>query len=116
MNRYTIPYFGNLRLYQIYVGVIEEFINTLNCSPKRVNNILVPLRSVFKYARRHGYCLINPMEDVANLKLDPPDIRPLTMDEVRNVCAATELHYQPFMRIAFFTGMRFGEIAALKSV
>lgn len=113
MNLHILPFFGNTPIQDISIGTVERFIDSLQCSPKRVNNILVPIRSVFKYAKRHGYIEDNIMEDVDNLKLDPPDIYPFSNDEVKKIILNTPAHYKPFVITAFITGMRFGEMAAL---
>ncbi|PIE59857.1 MAG: hypothetical protein CSA32_01820, partial [Desulfobulbus propionicus] len=115
MNRYVLPYFANKPIKEITPGNIDSFTDTLSCSAKRINNILVPVRSVFKFAKRQGYIENNIMDDVGYLKpKKKPQINPLNIDEVNAVIAATEPHYKPFMIIAFFSGMRFGEMAALK--
>ncbi len=51
---------------------------------------------------------------VANLKTDKPDINPLSMNEVNLFLDAVNPFYRNFFTVAFFTGMRFGEMAALK--
>ncbi len=114
VNLHVLPFFGNMQIESVNIPAVERFIDTLECGPKRVNNILVPVRSIFKYAKRHGYVVKNPMDDIDNLKVEPADIYPLDIEEVQAVITATPVHYQPFIIMAFFTGLRFGELAALK--
>lgn len=113
-NGYILPFFGNMPIKDIHVSTIEQFIDSLKCGPKRVNNILIPLRSIFSFAKREGLIAANPMVDVGNLKLQPAEIFPLTMSEVNRFLGVVPEHYRPFFEIAFYTGMRFGEMAALK--
>lgn len=113
MNRHVLPYFASQSISAITPGTIELFVETLNCSPKRVNNILVPIRSVFKHAKKHGYVESNIMDDVDNLKIDQPDIYPFSREEVMTIIENTPAHYKPFVVTAFISGMRFGEMAAL---
>ncbi len=54
------------------------------------------------------------MGDVKNLKREATDISPLSPSEVSLFLEHTPIHYKPFFTVLFFTGMRFGEIAALK--
>lgn len=61
---------------------VEEFMTTLTCSPKRINNILLPMRAVMKFALRAEIIDKNPMNLVDNLKTNKPTISPLSMDEV----------------------------------
>ncbi len=93
---------------------IEAFIAKLACSNKRINNLLVPMRSIFKMALKAGYIEKDPMALVSNLKTQKPEIQPLSMEEVRLVIDTVSPRYKNFFTIAFFTGMRFGEMAALK--
>ena len=56
----------------------------------------------------------NPMDRVKNLKTDKPDIYPLSMEEVRLFLDNVSPRYKNFFIVAFFTGMRFGEMSGLK--
>ena len=105
---------GNRCIRDITFLEIEAFIAGLTCSNKRINNILVPMRSVFKIAIRAGLVDRDPMALVKNLKAEKAEIAPLSMDEVRRFLDEVSWRYRPFFQIAFFTGMRFGEMAALK--
>ncbi len=114
MNCHILPYFGNMSIQSVTASDVDDFVRTLKCSPKRINNILVPVRSLFKMAKKKGYLTENIMLDVVNLKLEEPDIYPFSIDEIKCFLEKVEPHYQPFFTTAFFTGMRFGEMAALK--
>lgn len=46
MNYYILPEFGNTPIDRITFMDVEEFISDLECSPKRINNLLVPMRSI----------------------------------------------------------------------
>ncbi len=56
----------------------------------------------------------NIMLDVDNLKTEQSDIFPLDKSEIDVFLNGLHVHYQPFFQVAFCTGMRFGEMAALK--
>ncbi|MCE5262626.1 MAG: site-specific integrase [Deltaproteobacteria bacterium] len=114
MNTYLLPRFGNTPIAEITYLDIEEMISELECSAKRINNILVPLRSVFKLAYKNKYVKENIMLIVENHKINKPKIAPLSMDEVRRFLDHVNPFYRPFFTVAFFTGMRGGEMAALK--
>jgi len=114
MNYYILPHFGNMPISQIGFLEVEEFMAGLTCTPKRVNNILVPMRAVMRFALRAGLIEKNPMDLVMNLKTDKPDINPLSMDKVNLFLNVVDKFYLNFFTVAFFTGMRFGEMAGLK--
>jgi len=114
MNRYILPQFGNTPIREINYLDIKKFVSTLTCSKKGINNVLVPMRSVLKMAYLSEIVDKNPMDRVKNVKTDKPDIHPLSMDEVRLFLANVSPRFRDFFTIAFFTGMRFGEMAGLK--
>jgi integrase len=114
MNLYILPQFGNCPIKSISYLDIEEFKAGLNRSAKRINNILVPMRSVFTMAFKEGIIRDNVMARVDNLRIEEPTINPLSMDEVIKVLECVHPHYRNCLTILFFTGVRFGEMAALK--
>jgi integrase len=114
MNRYILPYFGNTPIGAITHLDIRKFMSGLTCTNKRKNNILVPMRSVIKMAFLSDIIDRNPMDKIKNLKIDKPDIHPLSMEEVRLFLSNVSSRYCYFFIVAFFTGMRFGEMAGLK--
>jgi integrase len=116
MNAYILNRFGNTPIDQISYLDVEEFISELDCTAKRINNLLVPLRGVFKMAFKSGLIKQNVMSMVENRKIERPQIRPLSMDEVRRFLACVNPVYQPFFEVAFFSGMRAGEMSGLKWV
>ena len=114
MNRYILPHFGNIPIKGINYLDIRKFVSTLTCSHKRKNNVLVPMRSVLKMAYLSEIIDHNPMDRIRNLKIDKPDIHPLSMGEVRLFLDNVSPRFRDFFTVAFFTGMRFGEMAGLK--
>jgi integrase len=114
MNYYLLPYFGDTPIDQVTFLMVEEFVAELPCSSKRANNVLVPLRSLMRFAYRAELIPKNPMDLVDNQKTDKADIDPLSMDEVNRFLEVIDPFYKPFFIVAFFTGMRFGEMSGLK--
>jgi integrase len=114
MNAYILKHFGNTPINQISYLDIEEFISDLDCSAKRINNLLVPLRGVFKLAHKSSIIEQNVMSMVENRKIEKPQIKPLSMGEVDRFLNVVNPFYKPFFIAAFFTGMRAGEMVGLK--
>jgi integrase len=92
---------------------VEKFISGLNCNGKRINNILVPMRSIFNMAFKQKYVLENVMLKVENRSIEQADILPLSTEEVLGFLDVVDPFYRPYSVIRFFTGMRDGEIDAL---
>jgi integrase len=110
--KYGVHY--NIPIAQIGYIDIETFRSQLPCSNKRKNNVLVPMRSIMKFAFDGEIIEKNPMAKVKNLKIKKRKPVPLSMEEVNLFLNSVEPYYRNFFIIAFYTGMRFGEMAALK--
>jgi integrase len=114
MNAYVLKRFGNTPIRKISWLDVEDFITDLTCTAKRINNLLVPMRGVFKMAHKGGFVDQNIMSMVENRKIEKPQIKPLSMKEVNRFLACVNPFYKEFFIVAFFTGMRAGEMSALK--
>ncbi len=114
MNNFILPKFGNMPVDQIDCSAIETFINELGCKNKRAKNLLVPMRHVFKRALRDKYIKQNPLSLLEPMKAEKADINPFSFEEVQAIIENADLHYRNFFIVAFFSGMRFGEMSALK--
>lgn len=112
---YLLPSYGDLYLAQIQETDIERFLGSLgHLSAKRINNIMVPLKTLFRTAKRRREIRENPCEHIRPLKTEKPQIDPLSFDEVRRFLAKVDPHYHAYFFTAFFTGMRPGEQIALR--
>ena len=114
MNAYILKRFGNTPIQDISYLDLEEFISELDCSGKRINNLLIPMRGVFKLAYKSNIIDQNIMSMVENRKIEKPQISPLSFDEVDLFLNTVSQFYRPFFEVAFYTGMRGGEMSALK--
>ncbi len=114
MNKYTLPAFKDRPINDITYTEILEFRKNLDVGPKRANNILVPMKSVFNMADIDGILEQNVMKKINRLSEEEPDIRPLTYEQIQMVLDAVVPWYRPYVAVAFFTGMRAGELNALK--
>lgn len=82
MNLHVLPKFGNKNINSITASDIDDFALSLPCSKKRTNNILVPVRSMFKMAKKLKNINENIMEDVDNFTIEKTDIFPFSRSEV----------------------------------
>jgi len=114
MNYYILPRFGNVPIKDIDFLDVEEFRSEMKCSSKRKNNVLVSMRSLMKFALRAGLIDKNPMSLIENLTVSKPEIHPMSIEEVHRFLDVVKPPYKNFFIVAFYTGMRFGEMAGLK--
>jgi integrase len=75
---------------------------------------MVPMKSVFDMAFKEGIVLENVMRKIKRLREESPDIHPFSYSEIYKILDAIDPWYQPYARVAFFSGMRAGELNALQ--
>ncbi len=113
MNGHILPKFKDVPIAEISYADIKKFRSQLTVGSKRANNIMVPMKSVFDYAHIEEIIESNVMRKMKRLKEDDPEIHPFSLEEVNRILDAVNPWYRPYLTVAFFTGMRAGELNGL---
>ncbi|MDP5145273.1 site-specific integrase [Shewanella sp. ULN5] len=82
---------------------------------KTINEFLIILRAIFKYAQNDGVIPNNPMEEISNLKIHHEEPEPFTLSELvamNKVPAGCESGKNLF-QLGVLTGLRISELLAL---
>jgi integrase len=114
------PFFGHTPLNEITAEDISRYIaQKLGASrgQKSVNNHLAVLSKLFNSAVEWGYLDRSPMVGIKKLKAVQREIDFYTAEETRafvDACEQGEPFWYPFFLVAFATGMRLGELCALR--
>jgi integrase len=114
MNCHVLPKIAKFPIREIGYLEIQKQVSEMSCSGKRLKNVLIPMREVFKFAQLAGIIEKNPMDLIKSPKARKPEIHPLSMEEVKRFLEHVQPEYRDFFTVAFFTGMRFGEMCVLK--
>lgn len=126
VTKHIIPYFRQIRYTELNTKKINTFIEHLlksgrsngkgGLSSKTVHDIIVAMRSVAKYAEQE-YSLRNPMHNISMPKIEKKDVpvlneneRKILQDHLMNNPNNTNLG----ILLTMYSGMRIGEIGALK--
>ncbi len=122
-KNHIIRFFGNIAINKISSVMIQQFATDLKdngrkyggkLSDKTVNDILIILSRVFNYAQEE-YSITPPK--IKCVKQENKEARVLSGDEQNRLCAyclnCTDC-YKFSVLLALYTGMRIGEICALK--
>jgi integrase len=114
---------NKMKLGDIKRGHILEFRTSLvakNLKPATVNKIMAALKVVFREAKYREHILINPMDEVGNIKEIRDEDSFLTRSELNRLFPKdylaiwkSEVAYVCFF-LAVNAGMRRGEVLALK--
>lgn len=128
VNRNIIPYIGNIRLVNLDAQTIQqEIINrmrdmqdedgTAHFSFNEIKHAYAPLSQCLKYAAAVGDIPSNPCVNVKLPKHTDEEANPLSNEDVRRflaACNAKTSKYWWLFEIMLYTGMREGEVSALK--
>jgi len=117
-NRHILPIFKGKRLDKIKTSEITLWQNKLlelGLKPKRVKDIRIVLSVILEDAVNDEIIDFNPVRRVANLPMQvPTQINLFSLDEIKLILEHAQDQFKNFFAVAFFTGMRTGEIIGLK--
>lgn len=100
------PWLAEKPINQITQGDVERWLEPLNLSRKRLNNLLIPLRGAFRKAFRDGEVKVNPLAGLHVIARETDtEIDPFTQDEAERLGG--------MWKFWAWTGLRSGEIAGL---
>jgi integrase len=86
----------------------------LGRSPGTISNALTPLREMFGHAVEWEYLAANPAAGVRRPRAEHREMRVLSAEEIRELLAAVRPEWHTFFLCAATTGVRLGELLALR--
>jgi integrase len=99
------------------IGDVTKFIMDLQVkqlSPKTINHVLVLGRTVANFGIRHELTERNVFKDVGKVREIKHEPMPFSKEELRKIFAALDPHFLPYFLLQASTGIRTGELLALK--
>lgn len=126
IQKHIKPYLGNLQISQLTSQNVEEFIATQlkvgrldgqgGLAPKTVTDILTVIKSTVEYAKYNNYDVCCNLKKLS-IKKEGIEIRVLTHTEqtalVQTILKDMDL-YKFGVLLSLYTGIRIGELCALK--
>lgn len=125
LNSYILPAFGEQQLHRVTHDFIESQCNMLlysggasgtGLSPKTVTDIISVVRSILQFAGKLGKSIPGNAQAV-RIKHSSNEMRVLSRSEQEKLCRYLYTHldvYNIGILICLFTGLRVGEICALR--
>lgn len=125
LNSYVLPAFGEKELQEITYDFVNEICNHLlinggkngqGLSPKTVSDILSLIRCVLHYASQQGKTLSCDAHSI-HVKRHMKELRVLSISEQQKLCKYLKSDlssYNVGILLCLFTGMRVGEVCALR--
>lgn len=123
VTKHILPVFGNMPVevikreqiigFRAQLGDLENKTGETLLSNARINKIMSVLRQILNEAAMR-YEFSTPYQNIKQLKNNPKDIHPFSLDEVAKIIANVRVDYKNYFTVRFYTGMRTGEIDGLK--
>ena len=119
LNKHITPYFGAFMCNDVTSKLVYIFIDEKlksGLSARYVTDILVLLKSVFKYAFRE-YNIRNPLEGVVMPKCEKPDVKLLNPDQQNTLKKYIDKNLTLTtlgIALALTLGLRLGEVCGLQ--
>ena len=114
VTNHILNIFGDRAIDSIVLSEIDDWVDSLNVSAKTKKAYIGDFRGIYHYAIRDNAVNENLLDLVEKQKHDKSDINPFSYDDISKVLSETKDDLNSFFGIAFFTGMRTGEIVGLK--
>jgi integrase len=113
-----VPAFGKVAMKDIDAAMMQRFSSALarTKSPKTVRNHIAVLKMMWKQARAWAYVAkdSDPFQDIVLPKNGLDEQSCFTLDQMRAIITASEEPWQTFFWLAAETGLRIGELTALR--
>jgi len=117
LRNHFVPYFGSTPLSDITASMVQHWVRQAvdnGLSPRSVTKYHVMLHSVFARAVRDRIIAFNPSEDTELPNIVSRKARTLTPDEFASVLAQIPDRFRAMVMTAIETGLRWGELVALR--
>ncbi len=115
MRWHLLPAFGRMRLDRVRYAEIQDFAAKeieKGLSKKTVNNFLTVVRRLLVVAKKRE--LIEAVPEIEWLKAPKPEFDFLTFDEAARLVAGADPEWSCMITVALKTGLRQGELLALR--
>ncbi|MSR83823.1 MAG: site-specific integrase, partial [Candidatus Latescibacteria bacterium] len=114
---HLLPAFGDTPLARISVEDVQGFKAKKladDYSPQTVKHLLRLLRQMLSHAVEWGYIRTNPAQKVKDPRVPKFEMDFLSPKEIRHLLGTVESKWHPFFLTAITTGLRQGELLAMK--
>ena len=117
LNKHFYPFFGSRQMNRISPSLVQDWATKAHqdgLSPRSVRKYHVLLSSIFVRAVKDRVLVYNPCDHTELPKVITRKARTLTPDEYSRLLAAMPVQYRLMIETLIETGLRWGELIALK--
>ena len=108
------PRWGKVRLSDVTHAEVQRWLARLDLAPATVRKVHRVLSMIMAYAMKDGRLAVNPAAGVSLPRVREPEKRYLTDRRVAELADAVGEEYRLIVLFLAYTGLRWGEMAALR--
>jgi len=117
LDKHFFPFFGRRPIAKIHPSLVQDWVTQAaagGLSPRSIRKYHTMLHSIFKRAVRDQLIVVNPCEHTELPKVIARKTRTLTPEEFDVLIRAVPEYHRLMVETAIETGMRWGELIALR--
>lgn len=114
IKNHLVPAFGDMEVKDINPALVQQFVAGAGLGVKSTRNCIATLRMMWNSAKAWGYTSTDWFEGVTLPEYVKPEAPHFTLDEMRRIISAAEEPFKTFYWLAAETGMRLGELCAIR--
>lgn len=117
LNHHLLPAFGKRKVSAITTEKVQAYVNRLSAgglAPSTVRSVYSVLRSALNAGMRQRMLIINPCTGVSLPRAAKEQMLFLTAQDVRTLAETVPPHWRTLIYMAAYTGLRAGELGALR--
>jgi integrase len=117
LRTHLLPAFGRRSIAQIHREDVQAFVAglvTSGAAPRTVRNVYRVLSGIMRSAVANRRIAQSPCTDAALPRPRQREMLPLSAEQVVSLAGAIDSEYAPLVYLAAYTGLRWGEVAALQ--
>lgn len=118
LRLHLYPFVGKVPLKDIKITHADVIITTLKKNGKTakgINDVLTLFKQVMNEAEKKEHIPKNPLRNLKGLKVDQHEHKFWSRDEINSFLLTSRQHFlYPYFVVAIYSGLRRGEIGALK--
>ena len=114
LRKWLLPHLGSCALKDLDGQKLQAFVSNCQCGSKTIRNLVATLRMLWSSARAWGYVAHDPFDGLVLPKRGLVQAFSFSLEEAQRIIASASEPCKTFYSILAETGIRGGEICALR--
>ena len=114
LRKWLLPQLGSVALKDLDGQRLQAFVSNCKCNAKTVRNLVATLRMMWTSARAWGYVAHDPFDGLVLPKRGLVQTFAFSLEEIKRIIGSANEPHKTFYSILAETGIRGGEICALR--